>query len=47
MTNGGEKHDGRNGKKKSGGKKGKPKDPTAELKRKNLLPPALAGKKTR
>ena len=46
MTNGGDKHDDRVGKKKPGSQK--PKDETkARLKRKNLLPKALAGEKTR
>jgi hypothetical protein len=41
MTNGGDRHHGVTGKKKTGTEK--PKDAKAKLKRKNLLPKALAG----
>jgi hypothetical protein len=44
MTNGADKHDDRGGKKKPGGQKPKD-DAKAKLKRKNLLPKALAGEK--
>lgn len=40
MTNGADKHDDRGGKKKV--EKPKAKDPRAELKKKNMLPKALA-----
>ena len=46
MTNGGDRHHGGSGKKKSG-EKSKPRDPQAKLKRKNLLPKALAGQAKR
>jgi hypothetical protein len=46
MTNGGDKHDDRTGKKKSGSQKPKD-DAKAKLKRKNLLPKALASEKGR
>jgi hypothetical protein len=46
MTNGGNAH-GRTGKKKPGGRKAKPRDPKASLKRRNLVPAALAAEKTR
>ena len=42
MTNGGDRHHGSSAKKKQSGKS-KPRDPQATLKRKNLLPKALAG----
>lgn len=46
MTNGGDRHHGSSAKKKSG-EKSKPRDPQAKLKRKNLLPKALAGQAKR
>lgn len=45
MTNGADKHDGRDGKKKAAGGKPKQKDARAALKRKNLLPKGLAAAK--
>lgn len=47
MTNGADKHDGRDGKKKAAGGKPKQKDVKATLKRKNLLPKALEAAKGR
>jgi formylmethanofuran dehydrogenase subunit A len=42
MTNGADKHDDRGGKKKAAGEKPKPRDPRAELKKKNMLPKGIA-----